>query len=48
VGDWTLVERVDHSKQWRYRERPVYTNAQDKPGETSGDGVEGAWHVVVP
>jgi predicted lipoprotein with Yx(FWY)xxD motif len=48
VGTWTLVERADHSKQWRYRNRPVYTKADDKPGEISGDGVDGVWHVVVP
>jgi predicted lipoprotein with Yx(FWY)xxD motif len=48
VGAWTLVKRADRSMQWRYRNRPVYTNANDKPGETSGEGVEGVWHVVVP
>jgi predicted lipoprotein with Yx(FWY)xxD motif len=48
VGEWTLVERANHARQWRYRNRPVYTYADDKPGETSGDGVEGVWHVVVP
>ena len=47
VGAWTLVERADHSKQWRYRNRPIYTKADDKPGQTSGDGVDGVWHVVV-
>jgi predicted lipoprotein with Yx(FWY)xxD motif len=48
VGGWTLVERADHTKQWRYRDRPVYTHADDKAGETTGDGAEGVWHVVVP
>ena len=48
VGAWTLVKRADRSMQWRYRNRPVYTYANDKPGETSGDGVEGVWHVVMP
>jgi predicted lipoprotein with Yx(FWY)xxD motif len=48
VGAWTLVERADHTKQWRYRNRPVYTYARDKPGEALGDGVDDVWHVVVP
>jgi predicted lipoprotein with Yx(FWY)xxD motif len=48
AGAWTLIERRDHSKQWCYRNRPVYTYANDKPGETLGNGIEGVWHVVVP
>jgi predicted lipoprotein with Yx(FWY)xxD motif len=48
VGAWTLVKRPDRSMQWRYQNRPIYTFANDKPGETSGDGVDGVWHVVVP
>jgi predicted lipoprotein with Yx(FWY)xxD motif len=48
VGDWTLVKRSDGRMQWRYRNRPVYTFANDRPGETNGDGVDGVWHVVEP
>lgn len=48
VGNWTLIERSDHSKQWRYRDRPVYTYAHDMPGQTSGDGLNGLWHLVTP
>ena len=48
VGEWTLVERADRSKQWRYRNRPIYTYAADKSGETLGDGVDGVWHVLAP
>ena len=48
VGDWTLIERPDHSKQWCYRHRPVYTYADDAPGQANGDGVDGLWHVVKP
>jgi predicted lipoprotein with Yx(FWY)xxD motif len=48
VGLWTLIERSNHTKQWRYHDRPVYTYANDKPGVTSGDGIDGVWHVVVP
>jgi predicted lipoprotein with Yx(FWY)xxD motif len=48
VGGWTLVNRADRSMQWCYRNRPVYTYANDKPGETKGDGVDGLWHKVMP
>ena len=46
VGAWTLVERAEGSKQWRFRNRPVYTNAKDKLGETSGNGIDGVWHLL--
>ena len=48
VGEWTLVERADRSRQWRYRNRPVYTYAHDKAGQTSGAEVDGLWHLVQP
>jgi predicted lipoprotein with Yx(FWY)xxD motif len=48
VGGWTLVKRDSDSLQWCYRNRPVYTYADDKPGESTGNGFEGVWHVVVP
>jgi predicted lipoprotein with Yx(FWY)xxD motif len=48
VGAWTMVERTDHSKQWCYRNQPIYTYVNDKSGATSGDGVDGVWHVVLP
>jgi predicted lipoprotein with Yx(FWY)xxD motif len=48
VGEWSLVKRSDRSMQWCFRNRPIYTNTNDKPGATSGDGIDGVWHVVVP
>lgn len=48
VGDWSLVERSDGTRQWRYKNRPLYTYAKDGPGETLGDGVDGKWHLVTP
>jgi len=46
VGDWTFVARADGAKQWRYRNRPIYTYAHDGPGQTLGDGADGVWHLV--
>jgi predicted lipoprotein with Yx(FWY)xxD motif len=45
-GEWTIVERKDGSKMWAYEGKPVYTFAKDtKPGDVTGDGVGGVWHV---
>ena len=48
-GDWTIVTRDDGSKQWAYKTKPVYTWAKDtKPGDVTGDGVNGIWHIATP
>lgn len=48
VGDWKAIERDDKSRQWAYKSKPVYTYAGDQPGQITGDGVDGQWHVVHP
>ncbi|QHQ35163.1 COG4315 family predicted lipoprotein [Algicella marina] len=46
-GDFTLVERKDGKMQWAFGGMPLYYWAGDSaPGDTSGDGVGGVWHVV--
>ena len=46
-GDFTLVERNDGSKQWAYKGMPLYLWIKDtKPGDKTGDGVGGVWHVI--
>jgi predicted lipoprotein with Yx(FWY)xxD motif len=46
-GDWTIITRDDGSKQWAYKGKPVYTWSKDaKPGDTTGDNFNSAWHVV--
>jgi predicted lipoprotein with Yx(FWY)xxD motif len=48
-GEWTLVERKDGSKMWAYENQPLYTHIDDKsPGDVTGDGVGGVWHVAKP
>jgi predicted lipoprotein with Yx(FWY)xxD motif len=45
-GEWTVVERKDGTKMWAYDGKPVYTFVKDtKPGDVTGDGVGGVWHV---
>ncbi len=48
-GDWTVVARDDGSRQWAYKGKPVYAWTKDqKPGDRTGEGVIGAWHVAKP
>ena len=48
-GDYTIVSRDDGTRQWAYKGRPLYYWAKDeKPGDTTGDGVKGVWHVARP
>ena len=38
--DWSVVTRDDGTRQWAYKNWPVYTNVQDrKAGDTFGEGV---------
>jgi predicted lipoprotein with Yx(FWY)xxD motif len=47
VGGLTLVKRDDGSMQWADDGKPLYTFAKDKaPGDVTGDGFKGVWHVV--
>ena len=48
-GPWTIVRRRGGERQWAYKGRLLYTWFKDKaPGQTSGDGVRGVWHVARP
>ena len=46
-GEYTQIERKGGSKQWAYDGRPLYLWQNDKkPGDVTGDGVGGVWHVA--
>ncbi len=48
-GDWTVIARDDGSHQWAYKGKPVYAWSKDKkPGDRTGDGFNGAWHLARP
>jgi len=48
-GDYTLVTRDDGKKQWALKGKPLYYWVKDtKPGDTTGEGVMGAWHAAKP
>ena len=43
----TEVARLSASGQWTWKQMPLYYFAGDaKPGDRSGDGSGGVWHVV--
>ena len=47
-GDFTLVTRDDGSTMWAYKGWPLYYWYEDvAPGDISGDGVGGVWHLAV-
>ena len=46
-GKYTQVARKDGSKQWAYDGHPLYLWQKDKkPGDVTGDGMGGVWHVA--
>ncbi|OLP61995.1 hypothetical protein BJF93_07690 [Xaviernesmea oryzae] len=46
-GEFTLVKRKDGKQQWAHEGSPLYLWINDKkPGDTTGDGVGGVWHVA--
>lgn len=48
-GGYTIVTRDDGARQWAYQGKPLYRWFKDqKPGDTTGDGVNNVWHVAKP
>ena len=48
-GAWSVITRDDGAKQWAYDGKPLYTWVKDtKPGDVTGDGFNGVWHVAQP
>ena len=48
-GDLTLIGDMGEPKQWAWKDRPLYTYADDKvPGDVKGEGEDGEWYVVKP
>ena len=46
MGKWTPIKRDDGTMQWAYEGKPMYNYKMDtKPGDTSGDGKGGFWHM---
>lgn len=48
-GDFAIIDRSDGTQQWTYKGMPLYTWINDKaPGDITGDGVKGVWHLARP
>ncbi len=48
-GEWTIVERTDGTRMWAHDGKPLYLWVKDtKPGDVTGEGVGGVWHVAKP
>jgi len=48
-GDFTTIDRKDGTKMWAFKGQPLYFWVGDsEPGDMSGDGVGGVWHVAKP
>jgi predicted lipoprotein with Yx(FWY)xxD motif len=46
-GDFTLVKRIDGTRQWAHRGKPLHLYHEDQaPGDAKGDNYEGFWHAV--
>ncbi|MGJ7615444.1 MULTISPECIES: COG4315 family predicted lipoprotein [unclassified Variovorax] len=49
AGDFTVVTRDDGKKQWAAKGWPLYYWVKDtKPGDKTGDGVNGTWKTAKP
>jgi predicted lipoprotein with Yx(FWY)xxD motif len=49
TGDFGLTTREDGAEQWTYKGQPLYLWMNDrKPGDVTGDGVGGVWHLATP
>ncbi len=48
IAPFSVITRADGGKQWAIKGKPLYLYAKDeKPGDVSGDNVDGAWHIIV-
>ncbi len=48
LGDWSVINRADGTKQWAYKDQPLFRYVGDfQPGEIAGDGVETFVAVVL-
>ena len=49
TGAFTIITRDDGQMQWVHAGRPLYRWINDKvPGDTTGDGIGGNWHLARP
>ncbi|MHC0053359.1 COG4315 family predicted lipoprotein [Actibacterium sp. D379-3] len=48
-GEFGIVLRSDGARQWAFKGQPLYLWVKDgAPGDITGDGVKGVWHLAKP
>jgi len=48
-GEFGIAVRADGDRQWTFQGMPLYTWFKDaQPGDVTGDGVKGVWHLARP
>jgi predicted lipoprotein with Yx(FWY)xxD motif len=45
-GDWGVITREDGSLQWTYKDKPLYTFAEDKPGQPAKGAALPHWALA--
>lgn len=46
-GDYSIIMRDDGKRQWAFKGKPLHLWSRDqKPGDKSGDGFNGVWHIA--
>ena len=49
TNGYSVISRDDGTKQWAYKNKPLYTWVKDKkPGDITGDGVNEVWQLAKP
>jgi predicted lipoprotein with Yx(FWY)xxD motif len=46
MGDWSVISREDGSKQWAYKDKPLYTFAKDEAGKPGTGEAAGPWKLA--
>jgi predicted lipoprotein with Yx(FWY)xxD motif len=46
AGDWTIIVREDGSRQWAYKDKPLYTFSKDQPGKPGTGGAAQNWKLA--
>lgn len=48
TGPYSILKRDDGTWQWALNGKPLYTRLTDEqPGDTTGDGAGGVWHLAI-
>lgn len=49
AGMYSIIPREDGRRQWAYAGKPLYLWSGDRrPGDRTGDGVNGQWRIARP